>query len=274
MRTMEEDVHKVVKERYGKVAEGSSCCCPGVSETRSGRTSQMIGYSEAECCSVPEGANLGLGCGNPTAIASIQPGETVLDLGSGAGFDCFLAAEKVGEEGQVIGVDMTPQMLEKARENAEKGGYKNVEFRKGQIEDLPVDDSTVDLIISNCVINLSPDKQSVFKEAHRVLKPGGQIMVSDIVLTEKLPDIVKGSNAAYTSCIAGAMLVDDYMQVVRDAGFEKVEAVGQDGLPIELLANDPMSQQVLEDIGMDLEEAKRVAQTIKSLKLSAVKPAT
>ena len=161
----------------------------------------MIGYSEEEMTAVPEGANLGLGCGNPTAMASLKEGETVLDLGAGAGFDCFLAAGKVGPEGRVIGIDMTPEMLEKARENAQKGNFSNVEFRLGEIENLPVADGIIDIIISNCVINLVPDKDRVFSEAFRVLKPGGRIMVSDIVLTKELPDFIKNNMAAYVGCI-------------------------------------------------------------------------
>ena len=168
-----------------------------------------IGYTEEELGAVPAGSNLGLGCGNPTALASIKAGETVLDLGSGAGFDCFLASNKVGPEGRVIGVDMTEEMIARARDNASQGGYENIEFRHGEIENLPVEDNTVDVIISNCVINLVPNKENAFKEAFRVLKPGGRLMVSDIVLLKKLPDFVKDSIEAYVGCVAGAATKDE-----------------------------------------------------------------
>jgi len=200
----EENIKKAVREGYAKVARGSESCCgtsnpcdDNISNTGK-EISKRIGYSEEEMSSVPEGANLGLGCGNPIALASLKKGETVLDLGSGGGFDCFLAANRVGKTGKVIGVDMTPEMLDKARENARKGKYENVEFRLGEIENLPVADGTVDVIISNCVINLSPDKKRVFKEAFRVLKPNGRLMVSDIVLLKKLPENIR-KNIQHTS---------------------------------------------------------------------------
>jgi SAM-dependent methyltransferase len=186
-----------------------------------------IGYSAAELQSIPEEARMGLGCGNPTALASLKEGEIVLDLGAGGGIDCFLASVAVGETGQVIGVDMTPEMLHRARDIAKKGGYDNVEFRLGEIENLPVADNTVDAIISNCVINLSPDKVRVFKEAYRVLKPGGRLMVSDIVLTGELPENIKNSLAAYAGCVAGASLKEDYLATIANAGFEKVEVVSE-----------------------------------------------
>ena len=196
--TKDTDIKSYVKERYGGIARsgggcgcGSGCCGPAPDNI-----AKVIGYSEEDLAGVPDGANLGLGCGNPTAIAALKPGETVLDLGSGAGFDAFLAAQQVGPAGKVIGVDMTPDMLSKAKANAVKGGFTNVEFRQGEIEDLPVESGTVDTIISNCVINLSPDKPKVFAEAFRVLKADGHISVSDIVLTEPLPDHVRDSGAA------------------------------------------------------------------------------
>jgi ubiquinone/menaquinone biosynthesis C-methylase UbiE len=193
----------------------------------------MLRDREFLLSAVPEGANLGLGCGNPVAIASLKEGEVVLDLGSGAGFDCFLAANAVGDKGKVIGVDMTPEMLELARENAVKGGYENVEFRLGEIENLPVGDSSVDIVISNCVINLSPEKEKVFAEAFRVLKPGGRVMVSDMVLLRELPEEVLNSSEAYVGCIAGAVLKDKYVEAMKQAGFTDIKIISETVFPIE-----------------------------------------
>lgn len=181
-----------------------------------------MGYTEAEIAAVPDGANLGLGCGNPQAIAALRSGEVVLDLGSGAGFDCFLAARQVGETGRVIGVDMTPEMVAKARDNAEKAGYENVEFLLGEIEHLPVADDSVDVILSNCVINLSPDKPAVFREAYRVLKPGGRLAISDVVATAPLPEEVQSDLRLLSACISGAANLDTLQAILADAGFTKV----------------------------------------------------
>jgi ubiquinone/menaquinone biosynthesis C-methylase UbiE len=186
-----------------------------------------VGYAEGQLGAIPEGANLGLGCGNPTALASLKEGEAVLDLGSGGGIDCFLASNAVGPEGRVIGVDMTPEMISRARENARRGSYGNVDFRLGEIENLPVGDSSVDAVISNCVINLSPDKGRVFAEAYRALKPGGRMMVSDIVLTRELPEEIMNSVAAYAGCVAGASKKAEYLAKVKAAGFEDVEIVSE-----------------------------------------------
>ncbi len=186
-----------------------------------------IGYSAEELQAIPEEARMGLGCGNPTALASLKEGEVVLDLGAGGGIDCFLAAIAVGKTGKAIGVDMTPEMLHRARDNARKGGYDNVEFRLGEIENLPVADNSIDAVISNCVINLSPDKARVFKEAYRVLKPGGRVMVSDMVLTRELPEDIKNSLAAYAGCVAGASLKEDYLATIAEAGFEDVEVLSE-----------------------------------------------
>jgi arsenite methyltransferase len=210
---MSEEIRKVVRERYAKVVKQDSPCCTPVKSCCGGTEliqdiSLKIGYTKEELKAVPEGANLGLGCGNPVALASLKQGETVLDLGSGAGFDCFLAAGMVGNKGRVIGVDMTPEMVEKARDNARKGNYANVEFRLGEIETLPVADNSVDAVISNCVINLSPDKKKVFAETFRALKPGGRLMISDIVLLKELPAFIKNSVEAYIGCVSGAMLKD------------------------------------------------------------------
>ena len=233
--------------------------------------SQQIGYSEEEIRSAPEGANLGLGCGNPVAIASLKPGETGLDLGAGAGFDCFLAANQVGRSGKVIGVDMTTEMVEKARENAEKGKYNNVEFRLGDIEALPVDDDSVDVVISNCVINLTPNKGKAFEEAFRVLKPGGRIMISDIVLLQELPDFIKNSAEAYVACVAGASLKEDYINTVKEAGFQDVAIVDETSFPLDCLGNDPMIQPVLENWGVTSDQVNEAVNSIVSIKVSAIK---
>lgn len=229
--TDQETIRGAVRETYGQVAQGgngcctgSSCCDPVVGTGASAR----LGYSDTELAAAPEGADLGLGCGNPQAIAALQPGETVLDLGSGAGFDCFLAARAVGGSGRVIGVDMTPEMLSRARENAHKGDYRNVEFRLGEIEHLPVADDSIDAIISNCVINLSPDKAQVFREAFRVLKAGGRLAISDIVATAKLPETARQDLALYTGCMAGASLIDDLEAMLASAGFADIRIQPKD----------------------------------------------
>ncbi len=225
-----EEIRQTVSKSYGEIANSgtdgcgratTSCCDPGNNRTAED-ISVSLGYSNDDVSTVPEGANMGLGCGNPQAIASLQPGETVLDLGSGGGFDCFLAAKAVGNNGYVIGVDMTPEMINKARKNAVKAGLNNVEFRLGEIEHLPLADSTVDVIISNCVINLSPEKTKVFREAFRVLKKGGRLAVSDIVATIQLPDDVKEDLALYTGCMAGASHIDELKSILEDAGFTNI----------------------------------------------------
>ncbi|MFC2079563.1 arsenite methyltransferase [Candidatus Bipolaricaulota bacterium] len=227
--TKTENIHQVVRERYGERArDGQSCCGDANSSCGSGQTvSTKLGYSKKELGSIPEGADLGLGCGNPTALASLKAGETVVDLGSGAGIDCFLAANLVGETGRVIGVDMTAAMLDRARENATKNDIQNVEFRLGEIEHLPVADETVDAVISNCVVNLSPDKQQVFSEVFRVLKPGGRMMISDIVQLKPLPEVILKSIEAYVGCIAGASLKADYISKIQAAGFRDVEILSE-----------------------------------------------
>lgn len=215
-----DDIKRVVRENYGEIARrNAEGCCEGI-VTRS--NADAIGYDETDLTSVPAGANMGLGCGNPTAIADLKPGETVLDLGSGGGFDCFLAANAVGPGGWVIGVDMTEEMIAAARANAEKGGYANVEFRLGEIESLPVDSNSVDVIISNCVINLVPDKAAAFAEAFRVLKPGGRLHVSDIVLGGEAPPEILGSVAAYVNCVAGAVSREEYLGTMAAVGFVDV----------------------------------------------------
>jgi arsenite methyltransferase len=219
---MENDkIKQIVKEHYGKIATGcGGCCsCSCGAKDESERISKSIGYSDQEIGSVAD-ANLGLGCGNPTGMAEIKVGDVVLDLGSGAGFDCFLAAKKVGEIGKVIGVDMTEEMIVKAQANAEKYGYENVEFRLGEIEQMPVEDNSIDVAISNCVINLSPDKSKVFQEVYRVLKKGGRMYLSDIVLLENLSAAQRNDEALIAGCVGGALLKDDYLKIIKEAGFE------------------------------------------------------
>lgn len=265
----EREIKQAVRDGYAQIAtSGSSCCGPNPAED----VSKKIGYSGEELNAVPEGANLGLGCGNPVALASLKEGETVLDLGAGAGFDCFLAAKRVGESGRVIGVDMTHEMLDKARENARKDNYRNVEFRLGEIENLPVADNSVDIIISNCVINLSPDKKRVFAEAFRVLKPGGRLMVSDITLLKELPDFIRDSVAAYVSCISGALLKEDYLKTIRDAGFSDVSVLEETIFPIDCMANDPIAQAVIDKAGVSSEDIKDIENSVTSVKVYGVKP--
>jgi arsenite methyltransferase len=269
-------IRSIIREGYARIAEqGSSCCsktascCQDIDQID--LISKNIGYSSADLKSVPEGANLGLGCGNPVAISSLKLGETVLDLGAGAGFDCFLASKKVGEKGKVIGVDMTPQMIEKAKRNARKGKYKNVEFRLGEIENLPVADNEVDVVISNCVINLSDDKAKVFREAFRVLKPDGRLLVSDIALLKKLPDSIKDSIEAYISCLAGAVMKNKYLDFIKKAGFQQVTVVDETNFPVELIANDPTTVAIKKDANVTSEEAEKLSASVVSIKVSATK---
>jgi arsenite methyltransferase len=271
-----ENVKKAVRQRYGDIAKKDGSCCGQAAETSCGcggaapDISKLVGYSDDELAALPEGADLGLGCGNPVAMASLKKGETVLDLGSGAGIDCFLAARKVGPKGKVIGVDMTAEMLDKAKKNAEKGGYKNVEFRLGEIEHLPVADSSVDAVISNCVINLSPEKQKVFDEVFRVLRPGGRMMVSDIVVLKKLPEKVASSIEAYVGCIAGAETKAKYLGAIRNAGFRDVLVEGESSYPLDIA--DPAVAGMAGRLGLTAAEAKRIARSILSVKVHAIKP--
>ena len=273
----EEEIKKYVRDRYGRAAkQGSSCCQPASSCCGGGKEtdtiSKRIGYTDQDLKAVPEGANLGLGCGNPLALASLREGETVLDLGSGAGFDCFLAARQVGKRGKVIGVDMTPEMLDKARGNAAKGEFTNVEFRLGEIENLPVGDNQADIVISNCVINLSPAKERVFREAFRALKPGGRLMVSDIVLLQELPEGIRNSVAAYTACVAGAETKERYLGAIRKAGFQAIRILDETVFPTQILANDPTAREMVKNLHLSPEKAKKLAQSVMSIKVSALKP--
>ena len=278
MKNVEEDrIKKIVRKGYAKMAKREGSCCsssvcsdnvPNLSK----KISKSIGYNDEELESVPEGANMGLGCGNPVALASLKEGETVLDLGSGGGLDCFLAANKVGEKGKVIGVDMTPEMIDKARENAKRAKRKNVEFRLGEIENLPAADNSVDVVISNCVINLSANKPRVFKEAFRVLKPGGRLMVSDIVQLKDLPAVVKKSVEAYVGCLSGAMMKNKYLETIRKAGFEQVKVIEESHFPVKYMANDPTAKAAVAELGWTSETVKDIANAVASVKVCGMKP--
>ena len=224
-----EKINKVVRERYSKIAKEGTSCCPtcGPCEIDVMEQAKNIGYSEKELGNIPESAIMGLGCGNPTALADLKKGETVLDLGAGAGIDVFLAANKVGSKGRVIGVDMTEEMVKRANETAKKYGYKNVEFRLGEIENLPLENNSVDVIISNCVINLSPDKLRTYQEAYRVLRPGGRILISDLVTEGELPEDVRKNFEAWAGCIAGALEKKEYLDTIKRAGFSDINIASQ-----------------------------------------------
>ncbi len=272
----DESIRDAVRAAYGQVAtaregaasEGDAAALRDTSK----RHAAALGYDAAALAAVPEDANLGLGCGNPTALAALQPGEVVLDLGSGAGLDALIAAPKVGPTGRVIGVDMTPEMLERARTHAVQAGFaRTVEFREGVIEALPVASGTVDVVISNCVINLSPDKPLVFREAFRVLKPGGRIAVSDLLLTEPLPPDIAAMASAFIACVGGAMLERDYFAAIEAAGFVELRSTRTPAWTLfEATLQDPLVQQVLESLGKERVEA--VARTVWSYKIEAKKP--
>lgn len=274
--TMNNDTIKAaVRERYaGFVTRNQSCCgpesacgCAGAQED----LSLKIGYGLQDVEAVPQGANLGLGCGNPVALASLKPGETVLDLGSGAGFDAFLASQRVGPGGRIIGVDMTPAMLERARGLAAQHGYANVEFREGDIEALPVEDATADAVISNCVINLTTDKARAFREAYRALKPGGRLMVSDLVLLKPLPEVIRKDLDAYAACVAGALLKEDYLDAIRAAGFQGIEVVGESAYDL----GEPELAQVAEDLtegNVHITDLWAASKCVVSVQIQATKP--
>lgn len=263
-----DEIKKELKKTYGSIARKEGSCCGPSCGCGSG-ISEKLGYAGEDLEKVPQGADLGLGCGNPTAFAMLREGETVLDLGSGPGLDCFLAAQRVGVTGKVIGVDMTPEMIEKARANAAKGEYANVEFRYGQIENLPVDDASVDVIISNCVLNLVPDKTRAFSEAFRVLKPGGRLMVSDIVLTRPLPEWLMESKTAYSACVSGAELKDRYLGMMREAGFDVIEILRETSFTADLIAFGGDSGC---DCGNTRGDIGDIAGTVRSISVSARKP--
>jgi len=272
------EARTIVRNRYGRIARQSGTSCCGSSQTSCcgpaapADISRRIGYTDDDLKAVPEGANLGLGCGNPLALASLKKGETVLDLGSGAGFDCFLASARVGAEGRVIGVDMTPEMLQRARDNARKGGYSNVEFRLGEIENLPAADGSVDIVISNCVINLSPDKPRVFREVFRVLKPGGRMMISDIVLLKPLPEAIAQSIEAYVGCIAGADLKERYLNKIRSAGFRDVRVVEESVFPIDGAIEDFVTKDVMKELKLSKPSLKSLSNSVVSVTVAAIRP--
>ena len=270
----ETQTHAVVREGYARVAKQKTGCCgpTGRDTTTDTDIARQIGYSDVDLAGPAAAGNLGLGCGNPTAIANLQPGEVVVDLGSGAGFDALLAADKLGSEGRYIGVDMTPEMLARARINAVKAGHaQTVEFREGLIEALPIASESADVVISNCVINLSPDKGTVFREAFRVLKPGGRLAVSDILLTKPLPPEIARDVAALIACVAGAETEETYVGHIRDAGFVGIELQRRPaGEILDLATDDPVIGAAIAEFG--LERAREVAATVFSYTIQATKP--
>lgn len=262
---------KLAKTRkFGLLSKVFACCNL---EENAKAVAENIGYSNKEIQEVPADSNLGVGCGNPAAMTQINPGEVVVDLGSGAGFDAFIVSRMVGQQGQVIGVDLSDDMLALAKRNAKQGNYENVAFVKGDIEHLPLEEAIADHVISNCVINLSLRKDKVYEEAYRVLKPGGKLSVSDIVLEKELPDFIKKSLASHIACVSGAEKLEDYLGYVKGAGFSEVEVVKKGQFPLELIISDPQIQQVARALNFDLkgEEAKELASRVTSISLTAKK---
>ncbi len=272
-------VKQSVIDSYGKLAKSKKnpllaklfACCDISANAK--QVAENIGYSKEDLDQTPADANLGVGCGNPSALLKIKEGETVIDLGSGAGFDAFIVSKNVGQNGKVIGVDLSDDMLGLARKNARKGDYKNVEFIKGDIEALPLEDSIADHIISNCVINLSLNKDKVYKEAFRILKNSGTISISDIVLEKELPDFIKDSLAGHIACVSGAEKLDNYLQYVKDAGFKNIKIESKSEFPLELMLSDPQVMRVAKEMNfnLDSEEAKEIASRVTSISLSATK---
>ncbi len=252
----------------GLMSKFFSCCDP---TKIAADISEQIGYTSEALESVPEGANMGIGCGNPLALAKIKKGDTVLDLGSGAGFDCFLASVEVGQTGKVIGVDLTDEMLKRARKNAQSGGYQNVEFMKGDIETLPLENDSVDIIISNCVLNLSTQKEKVFKEAYRVLRDEGELYISDIVLEEELPHYLKESAAGYVACVAGAEKIENYFKYAEEAGFSDLKVETKNALPFELIMNDPIAKQIVKELDLNDEQIDKISKSVSSITMTARK---
>jgi len=277
----ETDIKEAVRDRYaGHATKATSCCSPSL--TRAGQASccgtsptnvsEQLGYYPDDLADIPHGADLGLGCGNPLAMLDLAEGETVVDLGSGGGIDCFLAAKRVGLSGHVIGVDMTPEMIARARRNAAEGAYDNVEFRLGEIEHLPVEDATADAIISNCVVNLVPNKRQVFADAFRVLRPGGRLSVSDIVILGEIPVQIRDSVEAYVSCLSGAILRDEYLKCIEEAGFVNVAVTGARSFTIGDVIPDDLVQEFVKQTGATVGELEGAAELFQSIRVSAGKP--
>ena len=277
--TMDKEQFKTsIKTGYANILKQSTqnklttslfqCCNPQDITKEVGR---KIGYSDEQLTKVPENSNLGVGCGNPIALSSIKKGETILDLGSGAGFDCFLASQETGEAGKVIGVDFTPEMVNQANLNAEKGNYNNVEFKIGEIENLPIDDNTIDLIISNCVINLSNQKEQVFTEAFRVAKQGGRLMISDLVLLKELPDYILNSIEGHIACLSGTIRKSDYINAIEKAGFSNIKTDKEHPFPMELFLSDPLAKKIVTDNNLTEKEIKDIINSIESVSISATK---
>ncbi len=276
MTMKEKEIKRAVKEGYARIAKQATSYYS--SQEGSGYFDNLedickrIGYSEEDISAAPPESNLGLGCGNPVALAAIKEGERVLDMGSGAGFDCFLASSLVGPSGQVIGVDITSEMVDKARANAKKGGYENIDFRQGDLENMPVADSYVDVVISNCVINLVPNKRLVFKEAFRVLRPGGRLAISDVVLTRELPDFVKNSTKAYIGCLAGAIMKQEYLQIIGNVGFSDISVAAESSFPVQSLLCESRGSSAIEMPQFSPEQQKEIAESVLSIKVNARKP--
>ena len=272
-------VKEAVVESYGKLAASTKnglfsqlfSCCDSKDHTK--QVGKAIGYSDEALNAVPEGSNLGVGCGNPSALSKIKEGDTVIDLGSGAGFDAFIVSPLVGESGKVIGIDLSDEMLDLAETNAKKGNYTNIAFVKGDIEQLPLEGNIADHGISNCVINLSQNKGDVYKEAYRVLKKGGELSISDIVLEKELPDFIKSSLAAHIACVSGAEKLEDYLKYVKEAGFKEIKIESQGEFPLELMLADPQVKILAQEMSLHLksDEAKELASRVKSISLTARK---
>lgn len=277
----ETEIKEAVRDRYAGHAQNATSCCSSSVKTTSEASccgagapsiSEQLGYDPADLAGIPEGADLGLGCGNPLAMLELKEGETVVDLGSGGGIDCFLAAKRVGPTGHVIGVDMTPEMLARARRNAAQGGFDNVEFRLGEIEHLPVEDGSVDAIISNCVVNLVPDKRQVFADAFRVLRSGGRMSLSDIVTLGEIPLRIRESAEAYVSCLSGAILREDYVALMSEVGFTDIEVTESRSFGLDDVVSEDLVAEFARQSGATIDELRAAAAMFQSVRVRAVKP--
>lgn len=266
-----EAIRSAVRERYGSIAVDDPCCGPSCCGTSEATLSEAIGYTAEDLAGAPAEANLGLGSGNPVAVAELEPGQTVLDLGSGGGLDCFIAASKVGPTGRVIGVDMTPEMVERARRTASERGADNVEFRLGEVEALPVADESVDVVISNCVLNLSPERPRALREARRVLKPGGRLVISDLISEAAVPGHLREEAELVTACLPVPRA--EYVAELRAAGFEEVAVTGERAYPTEALSSTPLARRILEEKPELADEVMAYAETVRGAILSGIKPA-